>query len=110
MSRNTSEFDIRTPGSRLAFEPRGEPYYREIAQGIALGYRRRPSGGSWLARIWNPAKQSYAEMKIGRADDSGMKANEAGIFSFDQAARKALDMLAHADARRISGVAPKSEK
>jgi integrase len=110
MARLTTEFDIRTAASRLALPLRAEPYYRDIASGIALGYRRGQRGGSWLARIWNPTKKAYNETKIGRADDNGAKANEAGTFSFDQAAKKAQELLAYADARRVSGVAPKSEK
>ncbi|MDI9849550.1 site-specific integrase [Rhodoblastus sp. 17X3] len=110
MARNTGEFDIRTPSIRSNLPVRGEPYYRDIAQGIALGYRRGKHGGAWIARIWDPTKKAYTKSRIGRADDNGARANDAGTFSFDQAAKKAQEMLAHADARRISGVAPKSEK
>lgn len=110
MARITAEFDIRTSTTRASLPSRSEPYYRDIAQGIALGYRRGKRGGTWLARVWDPSRKTYSESKIGRADDNGAKANEAGTFSFDQAAKKAQELLAHADARRVSGVAPKSEK
>jgi len=47
---------------------RGEPYWRGLERGFALGYRRRASGGTWLARR-RQGDGGYAEHRIGTTDD-----------------------------------------
>ena len=46
----------------------GCSYWRGLEKGLALGYRRRATGGTWLARRRRP-EGGYAEHKLGLSDD-----------------------------------------
>jgi hypothetical protein len=41
---------LSTRSARLRLAPRGKPYWRELEQGLHLGYRRGATGGTWIAR------------------------------------------------------------
>jgi hypothetical protein len=45
-----------------------KPYWRVIEQALHLGYRRRATGGTWIARR-RDEHGIYYESKIGLADD-----------------------------------------
>ena len=108
MSRSTddAEFTTRTARDRLA--ARHEPYWRTIEGGLALGYRKGPRGGVWLARLWEAGR--YRKATLGRADDA-VKATLDGaesapaavggkVLDFRQAQAKAQEW-----ARRLNRVA-----
>jgi hypothetical protein len=51
MARTVRDENIGSRNARLALTPRRKPYFRAIAQGLHLGYRRNRAGnGSWVAR------------------------------------------------------------
>ncbi len=89
---------------------RQEPYFRSVQQGLAIGYRRGRHGGTWLARIRQPDKAGYVEVKLAAADDAGTVADNATVLSFDKAVEAARGAFAQASARRVSGTLPAAGK
>ncbi len=110
MARTTAETNLQSPAARSRLEVRAEPYYRNVQQGLALGYRRGRRGATWLARIRDPHNAIYQETKLGRADDDSCPADGANTLSYDQALKRAREAQAHADAQRASGVLPGAGK
>jgi len=109
MSRVTQETNLQSPAARARLPIRAEPFYRNVQQGLAVGYRRGKRGGSWLARIRHPDHATYGEIKLGRADDMG--AADGGVtLTYDQAVKAARDAQALEDAKRVSGVIPGAGK
>ena len=60
-----------------------------LEKGLALGYRRRTNGGTWLARRW-AATRGYVEHKIATSDDL-QDADGVAVRDFGQAQRAARD-------------------
>ncbi|MGD0635506.1 MAG: site-specific integrase [Beijerinckiaceae bacterium] len=110
MSRPTQETHLQTAAARARLPVRTEPYYRVISQGLTLGYRRGKRGGTWLARIRLPDTATYAESKLGRADDLNLLVDGTTTLTHDQAVRAAQDAFAHAEAKRTSGTLPGAGK
>lgn len=102
MARTVQETNLQSPTARSRLAPRGEPYYRSLQQGLALGYRRGLSGGTWIARVRDPLKGSYTEFRIGPSDDLGQKT--AAALSFDEAAQQARHIYEHEQDKRAAGV------
>ncbi|MEL6281007.1 MAG: tyrosine-type recombinase/integrase, partial [Pseudomonadota bacterium] len=97
-ARKPPKIDSRTARTRLA--PRSEPYWRAIAPGESLGYRRGKAGGAWVAkRVADGARRQVA---LGPADD-GREADGVGAFSYAQALKRAQEWFG-AEARREAGV------
>jgi hypothetical protein len=44
MARTVRDAALGTRSARLRLAPRGKPYWRELEQGLHLGYRRRATG------------------------------------------------------------------
>ena len=42
---------LQTPTARSALKIRHQPYWLNIAQGVAVGYRRGAKGGTWYCRV-----------------------------------------------------------
>jgi integrase len=77
--------DTRTP--RLKLAPRREPYWRNIQEGRAIGYRRLPGGkaGTWIARHYDPTETPPRRTHpLGSADDYD-DADGAHTLNFAQA-------------------------
>jgi integrase len=110
MARATQETNLQSPTARERLTPRAEPYYRQVQQGLALGYRRGRRNGTWLVRFRASDRDGYTEIKLGRADDQGAHADNATTFSYDQAVKRARDLHAREEVKRISGVEPGAEK
>ncbi len=87
MPRTVREASLATRSARLRLTIAPKPYWRMIEQGLHLGYRRRATGGSWIARRRND-QASYREAKLGLADDL-QDANGTTILDFAQAQRAA---------------------
>jgi integrase len=83
MPRRIRDAKLDTRSARAKLERRREPYWRNIAGGLAIGYRKGATGGTWIARLYS-AGRSRRYQSIGAADDI---ANGDGIhiFSFAQA-------------------------
>ncbi len=83
MVRSVRDQRIDSRSARLRLAAEREPYWRKIARGRYLGYRRAREGGSWVARYRDPAGQQHYR-KLGPADDV-LDANGTSSLSFDQA-------------------------
>ena len=88
--------DTRTARSKLS--PRREPYWRNIQEGRAFGYRRLPGGkaGAWIARHYDGMTGKRLYSALGSADDLST-ADGADTLTFAQAqdaARRWFDTLA----------------
>ena len=87
MARTVREASLATRSARLRLAVAAKPYWRVIEQGLHLGYRRRATGGTWIARRRND-EGIYRETKLGLADDL-QDANGETILDFSQAQRAA---------------------
>ena len=87
MARTVREASLATRSARLRLPVAAKPYWRVIEQGLHLGYRRRATGGSWIARRRND-EGIYRETKLGLADDL-QDADGKIILDFAQAQRAA---------------------
>src|SRR6516162_9722792 len=87
MARTVRDANLETRTARLRLPIRSEPYWRGLEKGLALGYRRRARGGTWLARRRDEAG-SYAEHRIGTTDDL-QDADGVVILDYSQAQRAA---------------------
>ena len=87
MARTVREASLATRSARLRLAVAPKPYWRVIEQGLHLGYRRRATGGSWIARRRND-DGIYRETKLGLADDL-QDANGETLLDFSQAQRAA---------------------
>jgi hypothetical protein len=63
MARTVREASLATRSARLRLSIASKPYWRVIEQGLHLGYRRRATGGSWIARRRND-EGIYREAKL----------------------------------------------
>ncbi len=80
MARTVRDENIGSRNARLSLTPRRKPYFRAIAQGLHLGYRRNRTGnGSWVARRYLGGERYETEM-IAQADDY-RDANNLGRLS-----------------------------
>ena len=68
MARTVRDASLATRSARLRLAVAHKPYWRVIEQGLHLGYRRRATGGTWIARRRND-DGAYRECKLGLADD-----------------------------------------
>lgn len=89
MPRKARDERLDTRTARLKLSHRREPYWRNIQEGRAIGYRRLKSGtaGTWVARFYDAASGRRYEA-LGAADDL-LDADGAGTLSFAQAQEKA---------------------
>src|SRR5437763_4298528 len=103
MARTVRETTLATRSARLRLPVQTKPYWRVIEQGLHLGYRRRGTGGTWIARR-RDEHGIYREIKIGLADDL-QDADGDCILDFSQAQRAARHWWTHQQ-RLASGLAP----
>jgi integrase len=87
MARTVREASLATRSARLRLAINTKPYWRVIEQGLHLGYRRRETGGSWIARR-RDEHGLYREAKLGVADDL-QDATGDSVLDFSQAQRAA---------------------
>lgn len=83
MARTVREAALATRTARLRLAVSSKPYWRALEKGLHLGYRRRATGGSWIARRRLDSGQ-YREGKLALADDL-QDANGEGVLDFSQA-------------------------
>jgi integrase len=100
MARTVRDANLETRTARLRLSLRTEPYWRGLESGFALGYRRRATGGTWLARR-RPEAGGYAEHKIGTSDDL-QDADGVAVLDYAQAQRAARQWW-RAERRREEG-------
>lgn len=83
MARTVRDAKLETRAAREKLKPAGQPYYRALDQGLALGYRKGKSGGQWVMRSRGDDSK-YVVAKIGAADDV-LDPDGSIILSFNQA-------------------------
>jgi integrase len=88
MARTVRDAKLDTRAARLRLGIRSEPYWRTLEKGLALGYRRRANGGTWLARKW--VAKGYKENKLAITDDL-QDADGVAVLDFGHAQRAARD-------------------
>jgi integrase len=102
MARTLRDAKLDTRNARTKLRRRKEPYWRSLAEGLAIGYYRGAKGGSWIAKHYSQAHgRRYSA--LGPADDVA-DADGVHILAFAQAqaaARKWLADLARYDAGEI---------
>lgn len=92
MPRTVADTKLSTRSSRLRLKMRREPYWRSLLQGLAVGYRRGSTGGTWVARHYVKGTGRTYEA-LGTADDVA-DADGVYVLSFDHAQAKAREWLA----------------
>jgi integrase len=100
MARKVRDANLETRTARLRLHVRSEPYWRSLEKGFFLGYRRRASGGTWLARRWQ-AGGGYVEHRIGTTDDL-QDADAGAVIDYGQA-QEAARQWWRAECRREDG-------
>lgn len=93
MGRTVREAALATRTARLRLAVQTKPYWRVIEQGLHVGYRRRATGGTWIAR-WRDEQGIYHEAKLGLADDL-QNANGDSVLDFSQAQQAARSLWTH---------------
>jgi integrase len=108
VARTVQDAKIGSRESRSKLAPRRKPYWRQIQQGLHVGYRKprgrrgRPAGaGMWIARTWTAG--AYREKAIAAADDFAA-ADGTVVLNFAQAQTRVLELSARGD----SGTGPLS--
>jgi integrase len=96
MSRKVKGSDLTTRTGRSKLKKRHKPYYRLIAPGLHLGYRKVATGaGTWLSRRYNGKGAGYSTENLRNADgvlvvaDDYDAADGVHVLNFEQAQRKA---------------------
>src|SRR5438445_452500 len=83
MARSIRSNTLEARSNRLKLPVAREPEGVRIGDGLALGYRRNRTAGTWVARIAN-GKGGYERKAIGTADDYE-EANGKGVLNYWQA-------------------------
>ena len=94
VSRN-AKLDTRSARAKNLAR-RKSAYWHPISPGFALGYRKQPKGGVWLAKLVIPGSVRK-EQTLGPADDL-LEPDGEHILSFAQAQRKAAEWKAQVEA------------
>jgi integrase len=92
---------LQTATARLRLKAADQRHWLNVAEGIALGYRRGPQGGSWYCRIYQ-GRGKYSQEQLGSADDN-VEANGETILTFYQAQEKARKHAAQEHRRQGIG-------
>jgi integrase len=99
MARRIRYSVLETREARSRLKPNGKPYFREIEQGLHLGYRKprgrkgKPGGaGSWVERqnVGGKHKQPYVTKTFAIADDLS-DADGVAVLNYWQAQNKARE-------------------
>lgn len=89
MARSVRAPKLDTRSARAKLGIRREPYWAIMVKGSAIGYRKAPSGGTWIARFRDDdGRQHY--QALGAADDH-QEADAIKVFTFIQAQDKARE-------------------
>ena len=92
MARTRAETPITTRNARRQLKPRKKAYWRSLGPNAAIGYRRRPRGGFWVAGEYL-GEGRYREEQIGVADDH-LDADGIDTLDFEQARTRAAEKIA----------------
>jgi integrase len=84
----TKEVALDSRDARKRLAARHVPYWRRVAKGIAIGYRKRPSRSEWYVRRFVGGK--YIVKAVGSVDDHA-GADRVTIFAWKDVLNLALD-------------------
>lgn len=101
MARKVRDDKLAARSVRMGLRQRREPYWKQMALGAHLGYRRLTTGGTWIARWRDPEAGQRRYEAIGPADDH-VDADGRRVLSFDQAQAKAREFFSKM-ARQVAG-------
>jgi hypothetical protein len=91
MARTIRNPKLDTRSARAKLPMRGSPYWVSLAPGCALGYRKGPKGGVWLAKLVRGAERQ--QTTLGPADDA-LDPDGALAISYAAAQAKAREWFA----------------
>jgi integrase len=106
MARKLYDARLDTRHARLRLKQRREPYWRSIAGGLAVGYRKGAVGGTWIARHYS-AEYGRRYHSIGTADDVA-DADGTHVLTFSSAQEAARKWFKHLG-QHDRGEAPKGD-
>ena len=112
MPRKASNERLDTRAARLRLAPRHAPYWRNIQEGRAIGYRRAAAGraGQWQARFLDrdeATKRGWRFTSLGTADDL-LDADGIDTLNFAQAQEKARAWFAEVTRAQRGTIEPVS--
>ncbi len=90
MARTVRNPKLDSRSARAKLVMRDSPYWASLAPGCALGYRKGPKGGVWLAKIVRDTLRQ--QTTLGPADDA-LDPDGVLALSYAQAQAKARDWL-----------------
>lgn len=88
MARKVIDRKLDSKTERRKLKPASQPYYREIGQGLHLGFRKGKRSGTWVARFYIGGRVYQVET-IGRADDDHTDADGERVLTWHQAVDRA---------------------
>jgi integrase len=91
LPRTPKDSRIETVAARARLRVRSEPYWRSIAQAVAIGYRKSAGASAWILRSRSGGK--YAERRIATPDDQ-LRADGEVVLTYHQAVERARSMAA----------------
>lgn len=86
MARATRDARLDTRAARDKLKAGNKRHWRPISKGLALGYRKGATGGTWYARLFTGGKHTL--QSLGKADDH-QDANGIDVLDYFQAQEKA---------------------
>lgn len=87
MGRQVRDSRLESREARHRLPKRHKPYWRVLAEGVHLGYRKGERGGVWRVRAY--IKGKYLERVVGPADDH-QDTHSSDAIAFGDAQRRAL--------------------
>lgn len=90
LARRIKDRNLESGDARRKLKVSGKPYWRAIARGLHLGYRKGKTGGVWVIRRYL-GNQTYHLQTIAQADDT-LDANGIEILDFWQAQEAARNV------------------
>jgi hypothetical protein len=88
MARKVRSSQLETRSARLRLAPAWKPYFVRLGRGLALGYRRTKTAGTWVVRVSNGAGSHWTKA-IGTADDFEDSGASLDTLDFDAAQDRA---------------------
>jgi integrase len=95
MARALKDSNLGTRQARARLEVRGKPHWRDVEEGLHIGYRKLAGkAGKWVVRFYTGNREApYTTETIASADDLS-DADGVHILSFTQAVNKARELRA----------------
>jgi len=84
MARTPKDARVESRAARHRLKPARNPYFRNVAQGLSIGYRRLPDqAGSWIGRRYVEGGK-YEFARVGAADDYS-ETDGVGVLTYIEA-------------------------